>query len=86
MERLLWLLLIAGLVQLVTRLPPLKRFLNRRRGIFIDPVCGMEVDPDHGFESRYRGRVYRFCARICLDRFNADPTRFLAPDDGDPPP
>ncbi len=45
-----------------------------------DPVCGMTVDPhtakhraDHG------GRTYYFCAAGCRTKFEADPTRYLAP-------
>jgi len=44
----------------------------------IDPVCGMTVDPaaprwthEHG------GRRYGFCSAHCLERFRADPARFL---------
>jgi len=45
---------------------------------FIDPVCGMEVDHDKGYRKMYQGREYRFCARICLDKFDANPERFLS--------
>jgi Cu+-exporting ATPase len=48
--------------------------------IAIDPVCHMEVEPgpaalrhDHG------GRSYFFCSEGCLERFAADPDRFLRP-------
>jgi len=45
-----------------------------------DPVCGMDVDPNAAagrFE--YRGHTYFFCHAGCLERFRADPARFLRP-------
>jgi P-type Cu+ transporter len=45
-----------------------------------DPVCGMSVDP---LTARYRtehaGDSYFFCGARCLERFTAEPERFLAP-------
>jgi Cu+-exporting ATPase len=46
----------------------------------IDPVCGMRVDPQlapHSWE--HAGRRYYFCAAGCLERFRADPEKFLKP-------
>ena len=42
-----------------------------------DPVCGMEVEPDQGYSKMFRGVEYRFCSRNCLDKFDAEPGRFL---------
>jgi P-type Cu+ transporter len=45
-----------------------------------DPVCGMDVDPTtarHRFE--YSGKIYYFCCGGCLEKFRADPERFLNP-------
>lgn len=42
-----------------------------------DPVCGMEVPPTEGYGMMYEGRLYRFCSRNCLDKFEAEPDRFL---------
>src|SRR5687768_9900786 len=40
----------------------------------IDPVCGMEVDPDHAAgESEYAGQTYHFCSAGCKTRFDAEP-------------
>ncbi len=47
-------------------------------GSVSDPVCGMEVDPGKGYSEMYQGREYRFCSRTCLDKFDADPTRYLS--------
>jgi len=44
---------------------------------YIDPVCDMEVEPDQGYGKMYEGRLYRFCTRSCLDKFDADPQRYL---------
>ena len=43
----------------------------------VDPVCGMEVAPDQGYGKMHQGRLYRFCSRNCLDRFEADPAKYL---------
>ncbi len=45
----------------------------------IDPVCGMEVDPQTAAGSfEYGGRTYYFCSAGCLDDFKEDPESFLA--------
>src|SRR5262249_49602047 len=47
----------------------------------VDPVCGMTVDPARAAGSLdYRGRTYYFCHPRCLDRFKADPEKFLPAD------
>jgi Cu+-exporting ATPase len=46
----------------------------------VDPVCGMQVDPQttpHRFT--YRGQDYFFCSGRCRTRFEAEPDKFLAP-------
>jgi Cu+-exporting ATPase len=44
----------------------------------IDPVCGMTVDPDTAAgSSTHEGTTYSFCSQSCLDRFRADPRRYL---------
>ncbi len=43
----------------------------------VDPVCGMDVDPQQGYGKMYRSELYRFCSRNCLDKFEADPEKFL---------
>jgi Cu+-exporting ATPase len=47
----------------------------------IDPVCGMEVDPeqahDLGLEADVAGRRYVFCGDACRDAFIADPARYV---------
>ena len=44
----------------------------------VDPVCGMDVAPDKGYGRMYEGRLYRFCTRNCLDKFDAEPQRYLS--------
>lgn len=46
-------------------------------GKHVDPVCGMEVDIDKGYARMYESKPYRFCSRNCLDKFDADPVRYL---------
>ena len=45
-----------------------------------DPVCGMSVDP-HTTPHRHQhgGRPYYFCSAGCQTKFQADPTKYLAP-------
>jgi len=44
-----------------------------------DPVCGMYVDPARARGSaEYKGQTYYFCSPRCLERFNAEPEKYLA--------
>ena len=46
----------------------------------IDPVCGMTVDPAAAAGSyAYQGNTYHFCNTRCLERFRADPSKYLTP-------
>ena len=44
-----------------------------------DPVCGMNVALGAGKPSlEHAGRTYHFCSRKCLDKFEANPSAYLA--------
>jgi len=44
----------------------------------IDPVCGMSVDPEHCAGSvEHEGQSYYFCSRHCVQKFQADPQRYV---------
>lgn len=44
----------------------------------IDPVCGMEVDPETAqWKTEYKGKTYYFCAPGCLRSFEKDPEKYL---------
>jgi Cu+-exporting ATPase len=44
-----------------------------------DPVCGMDVTPQTAAGAwAHGGMTYYFCSVGCLERFRADPERFLA--------
>jgi len=43
-----------------------------------DPVCGMAVDPAQGYSEIHQGREYRFCSKNCLDKFDAEPQRYMS--------
>jgi len=44
-----------------------------------DPVCGMRVNPDSAAANHhYMGQTYFFCSLHCLQRFRAEPSRYLA--------
>jgi P-type Cu+ transporter len=53
--------------------------------LHVDPVCGMQVDPSTPLRTDHAGTTYYFCARSCLDRFRADPARYLDPEPPAPP-
>ena len=43
-----------------------------------DPVCGMDVVPATAAGSvDHDGRTYHFCSRHCVEKFRADPGRYL---------
>ncbi len=45
----------------------------------IDPVCGMTVDPASAAGSfAFEGTTYHFCATHCLNKFQADPRKYLS--------
>ncbi|MEO5584560.1 MAG: YHS domain-containing protein, partial [Flavobacteriales bacterium] len=44
-----------------------------------DPVCGMDVDPATTMHSsEHEGKTYYFCSAGCMEKFNADPAKYLA--------
>ncbi len=44
-----------------------------------DPVCGMTVDPAKAAGMAvHEGKTYYFCCRGCAEKFQADPTKYLA--------
>ncbi len=44
-----------------------------------DPVCGMMVNPEKAAgDFTYQGQTYYFCNRGCLEKFRADPSRYLS--------
>jgi Cu+-exporting ATPase len=46
----------------------------------VDPVCGMTVSPeDVAGTHKYRGTTYYFCNPRCLEKFKANPERYLRP-------
>src|ERR1041385_3071509 len=58
-------------------LPNLKMATKRTA---TDPVCGMDVDTANPAGTMdHEGKTYFFCSQRCLERFRADPKRFLGP-------
>jgi len=43
-----------------------------------DPVCGMQVGPGQGYSKSQEGRVFHFCSKKCLDKFEAEPRRYAS--------
>jgi YHS domain-containing protein len=47
----------------------------------IDPVCGMEVDPQTAeYRSEYKGKTYFFCSFSCKQQFEQEPEAYSNPD------
>ncbi len=45
-----------------------------------DPVCGMEVEPTSAAGTHeHDGQTYFFCSQHCLERFRAEPARYVGP-------
>ncbi|HKP14328.1 MAG TPA: heavy metal translocating P-type ATPase [Blastocatellia bacterium] len=43
-----------------------------------DPVCGMTVEPQSAAGSyEYQGKTYYFCSPHCLEKFRAEPARYV---------
>ncbi len=49
---------------------------------FIDPVCGMTVEPNtaRGGSAIHDGKTYYFCSNSCREKFQADPKHYLSKD------
>ena len=48
-------------------------------GAATDPVCGMKVDPaTTRYRAEHADQAYFFCGARCLERFTAEPERFIA--------
>ncbi len=89
MEGLLSLLLFAGLFFVMMRYGCGAHMMHGHHGkhdndsehnnqqIHTDPVCGMEVDVEQGYGKMHDGKLYRFCSRDCLDKFEADPGQYV---------
>src|SRR3974377_1271363 len=44
-----------------------------------DPVCGMEIDRGNAAgQMDHDGQTYFFCHASCMEKFRADPLKFLA--------
>ena len=46
--------------------------------IAVDPVCGMNVAPESAAGSlEHGGQTYHFCSQRCLEKFKADPSKYV---------
>lgn len=44
----------------------------------LDPVCGMEVDPESTqYHLEYGSKKYYFCNKSCFSHFKADPEHYV---------
>ena len=43
-----------------------------------DPVCNMSVDEKKAASiSVYKGKTYYFCAKVCKEKFDKEPEKFV---------
>jgi YHS domain-containing protein len=81
MNYLFVLLFVTVLLYLLNRFVPGALSLLGYRGWYstehIDPVCGMKVKANHGYGMMYKGRLYRFCTKLCLDKFDSNQQQYL---------
>jgi len=43
-----------------------------------DPVCNMNVDEKKAAAtSIYKGKTYYFCAKVCKEKFDKEPEKFI---------
>ena len=46
-----------------------------------DPVCGMQFAPEEAAgRMQHQGQTYYFCNKSCLEKFRANPGRYLLPE------
>lgn len=51
-----------------------------RKQKVVDPVCGMELGPgEEAARLTFQGSERHFCSSECLQRFVADPSRYVTP-------
>jgi P-type Cu+ transporter len=54
---------------------------NSRPSVATDPVCGMSVDPHATLHrATHGGSAFYFCSAGCQQKFEADPSRYLSPE------
>lgn len=55
-----------------------------KAGTVKDPVCGMDVDPEKtAHKTEAEGERHYFCSARCLEKFEADPVRYLHPEEAE---
>ena len=89
MEGLLWFLIFGGLFYFMMRYGCGVHMVHGHgghgghaghggsKGEPVDPVCGMAVEAGKCYGKMYLGTLYNFCSRNCLDKFEADPKKYL---------
>ncbi len=45
--------------------------------LVVDPVCGMRISKDTPYKTMYKGKIYYFCSRKCLESFKSNPEYYL---------
>src|SRR5947209_13859210 len=59
---------------------PMAGTFREKPNTVLDPVCGMHVDPQKARGSAdHKEKTYYFCSPRCVERFKAEPEKYLAP-------
>lgn len=45
--------------------------------VYVDPVCGMLVSEKTLYKTMYKGSIYYFCSKRCLEEFEKNPEYYL---------
>ncbi len=54
-----------------------KETKSKVMGKVIDPVCGMEIEPDEELSYVYEGKRYYFCMKSDMEKFKRNPQKYL---------
>jgi len=57
----------------------MKRMKEEAGRRIIDPVCGMEAEPNDELSYTYKGTQYYFCSAEDLEKFKKDPEKYVTP-------
>jgi Cu+-exporting ATPase len=75
----------SNLVETEMRSPLVQHDIVASTGQVTDPVCGMTISPADSVGSvEHRGQTYYFCSQSCLEKFRANPEKYIDRSSGTP--
>jgi len=65
--------------QTLRKYEPTKMEFTEKKYLSVDPVCGMEVEPEQAFSKlEYEGYVIHFCSKECEEKFRKSPQKYFS--------